>query len=170
MLMIIIWVIMGLKISKYSKELNELEKKEASLTVDPQKLIKLNEDKESLLKRLDFLEKLAEKKFLWSEKLNRIAELIPDGVWLTEIYSVEKITIDSSTKKSKGEQFIISIKGRAVASRIQDAIELVGLFLDKLKKDNIFSKDFLEIKLESVTKGIIANRDIMNFEFGCIVK
>lgn len=169
-LMIIIWIVMGLRIGGYKGEMAVLEEKEKKLSVDPKKLIKLNEDKEILLERLDFLEKLTEKRLLWSGKLDRVPELIPDGVWLTEISSEKKIKLDPATRKSAGEEFMLSVKGRAVAVRIQDAIELVGVFLERLKKDEVFSSDFKEIKLNSVTKGIIKNRDIMNFEFDCVVR
>jgi Tfp pilus assembly protein PilN len=169
-LMVVIWIIMGIRISRYNHKLTKLKKMETNLAVEPQKLIKLNEKKNILLKRLSFLEELTKKRFLWSEKLDRISNLIPDGVWLTEISSEKKIILDSITGEPQGEQSLISIKGRAVASRIQDAIELVGIFHEKLKNDKIFSQDFLDIKLNSVTKGTIAHRDVMNFEFDCIIK
>lgn len=167
---VIVWIVMGFKISRYKREYSELEHKEAGLAVEPQRLIKLNEQKNILTSRLDFLEKLTEKRFQWSVKLNRINELIPDGIWLTEIVTERKITLDPITKKPQGEHLIVSIRGRAVSAMIQDAIDLVGIFHDKLKNDEAFSGDFKDINLSSVTKGIVASRDIMNFEFDCIIE
>lgn len=170
-LMILVWVIMGTKISKYTKELKSLEQKEATFAVEPQKLIKLNEQRDKLFKRLEFLGEFTEKKFLWSEKLDRIAELIPEGVWLTDLSFEKKVNIaDMEGNKALEEKAVISIKGRAVASIIQEAVELVGLFRDRLEEDKSFSMGFKEIKLSSLTKGVLANRDIMNFEFYCVIE
>jgi len=164
------WIITAVGISKANSELKNLKQKQANLTVNPEEINALDEEKKTLLKRLDFLERLTEKKFLWSEKLDRIAELIPEGIWLTDISSDKKLNIDPVTRKAGGEEDVISIKGRAVAIQIQDAIELIGQFLEKLKNDEIFSNNFKDIKLDSVNKGVILNRDIMNFEFVCIIK
>lgn len=170
-LMISIWVIMGTKISKYTKELKALEQKEATFTVEPQKLIKLNEQRDKLLKRLTFLGEFTQKKMLWSEKLERTAELIPEGVWLTDLSFEKRVNIaDIEGNKSMEEKSVISIKGRAVAQIIQEAVELVGAFRDRLAKDEVFSRGFKEIKLNSLTKGVVASRDIMNFEFYCVLE
>lgn len=169
-LMILVWMIIGVKISKYSKELRSLEQKEATFAVEPQKMIKLNEQRDKLFKRLTFLGEFTEKKFLWSEKLDRIAELIPEGAWLTDLSFEKKVSItDIEGNRSMEEKSVISIKGRAVAPIIQEAVELVGNFRDQLAKDKSFSRGFKEIKLNSLTKGVIANRDIMNFEFYCVL-
>ena len=169
-LMVLVWLIMGVRINKYSRELTALEKKEKTFAVEPQRLIKLNEQKEALSKRLKFLEKFAEKKFSWTDKLGKITEFIPEGVWLTDLATDRKIDIDIDGQTIKQEQSLISIKGRAVSQAIQEAVDLVGVYLDSLKKDDDFSRDFKEIKLNSLTKGAILNRDIMNFEFYCIIK
>jgi Tfp pilus assembly protein PilN len=168
--LVISWMITAVRISKYNSEVRSLKIKQANLTVNPEEIATLEENKKTLLKRLDFLERLNEKKFLWSKKLERISELIPEGIWLTDISSERKLNIDPVTRKAEGEEDVISVKGRAVALQIQDAIELIGEFLEKLKNDEIFSNNFKEIKLDSVNKGMISNRDIMNFEFVCIIQ
>ncbi|MBM3248387.1 MAG: hypothetical protein FJZ10_03070 [Candidatus Omnitrophica bacterium] len=169
-LLIVVWVITVVKISKNSRELSNLVKKEAAFAVEPQKMIKLNEQKEKLLNKLKFLEDFTEKKILWSEKLDKIAELIPEGVWLTDLSFAKKINIGSGDKKEREQENVISIKGRAVAPIIQEAVELVGMFRDKLEKDKDFFRGFKEIKLNSLTKGMVSIRDIMNFEFFCVVE
>jgi len=169
-LLVISWIITSVRIGKYNNELKKLKEKEANLTINPQEISALDQKKKDLLKRQDFLERLTEKKFLWAEKLDRITELIPEGVWLTEISSEKKLNIDPVTRRSKGEESVILLKGRAVAVQIQDAIELVGQFFDKLKNDEVFYRKFKEIKLDSVKKGVFSNRDIMNFEFVCVVE
>ncbi len=170
--MIFAWSAMAIKISSYNHELKSLKQKETTFAVEPQKMIKLNEQKDKLLKRLEFLQEFTEKKFLWSEKLKRIAELIPDGVWLTDLSFEKKVTMTDieGNKAQQEEKSVISIKGRAVAPVIQEAVQLVGNFRDKLEKDKDFFKDFKEIRLSSLTKGIVAKRDIMNFELYCVIE
>ena len=170
-IMLCLWLIMGQQVSAKNKILKTLLQKERALSVNPKKLVELNNIKQVLEERLYFVEDLLFRNFFWSDKLEEISKVIPFGVWLKSI-SLQKrsIELQGSKDESKDKYLVLSIIGRAVAPKIQDAIDLIGRFNVLLKKDESFSKDFFDIELKSVFKGAIAKTDVMSFEFVCTLK
>lgn len=162
-----IWLILSFVVLKERKELANLEKKERALSASPQEINQLILKKDSLNKKIVLLDKLSSRNFFWSDKLRQIAEFIPDGVWLREISLDRKIlkVEDSKKKEVSLPLYLLNIKGGAFAYKIQDAINLIGQFNNSLKQDEQFTKDFSNVKLETVAKSTIAKTDIMNFEF-----
>ncbi|MFC1594478.1 PilN domain-containing protein [Candidatus Omnitrophota bacterium] len=168
--LICIWVGLSFTVNKKEAAFAVLKEQESKLAVDPKYLAEIREKRDNLKKRVEFLESLSAKDFLWSQKLDRIADLIPDGVWLTKIsFDKRLVTIDDDSGE-KEERLKISIKGSAVAFKIQGAVELVGHFYKRIKEDEVFSKEFLDVKLDKISKSVVHGRDIMKFAIDCEIQ
>ena len=174
---ILIWVVLVIGVSRNERILLNLEEKVKVLSANPKEIQRLKNERAALEKKVKLIDKLSSRKFLWFEKFRLIATLIPDGVWLTDIYSKEeKITArepatgDNNQSTDLGEKTILVIKGTAVANTIQDAVSLVGDFIKNLQANQDFSKDFAEIKLNTATKTTIGGMDVMRFDFLCEAK
>lgn len=158
---------------KKSSDLERLNKKEQDLAIDPQELIKFNNRKAALQKKIALLSDLSSQKFYWADKLSDISDCLPNGVWLSEI-SVEQRKVFGENlpgKKEEIEQKILTIKGSAIAPQIDNAVSFIGEFVNSLKQKTAFSQDFSEIKLSAIYKGTIGKSDVMNFELtGTLLK
>ncbi len=166
------WIGLGFISSKREAEFSKLKQQESNLSVNPQYVIRTKKKRDNLKKRVEFLEGLSAKKFLWSEKLDRVADLIPYGVYLTRISLDNRMvaSIDSSGQEAKVQKSVIALQGAAVAFKIKGAVELVEEFYKNLKNDKSFEKDFSDISTEKISKSVIHGRDIMKFEIHSQVK
>ncbi len=166
--LIICWLILSFFTIKDKKELAALENKKGNLTASVQEIKETSSKREMLSKKVELLDNLSSRKVFWSEKLKNIADAVPQGVWLTEI-SLDKLNIFPKEKKEEGngqaDKFMLTIKGRAYAYKIQDAVTYIGKFNNLLKEDESFFKDFTSVELSSVAKSSVGKTDIMNFEF-----
>ncbi|MDP3143144.1 MAG: PilN domain-containing protein [Candidatus Omnitrophota bacterium] len=163
---VVLFVISGRK----GVELERLNKKSQSVSINPQELVEFNNRKAALEKKIALLTSLSAHKSLWVEELDDISNCLPKGVWLTEILVEKKnYSDDQKKKKEELEQSILIIKGSAIAPQIDDAVSFIGEFVNALKQKPSFAQDFSEIKLNSINKGAIGKSDVMNFELVCIL-
>jgi hypothetical protein len=95
------------------------------------------------------LDQLTKRKFLWTEKLNQLSDLVLPGIWFTHVYT------DSENR--------LIIEG-SVVSKSEEAMASVGKFMKNLKDDQQFFKDFKNIKLESVQRKNKEERDMVDFK------
>lgn len=172
----IVWIFLFVNISKKNHYLSELEGKAQVLNTNPKEIEKITSERLILEKKASLIEQLSSRKFLWYEKLKFVASLIPDGVWLTDIYfKQEKVQRKDSDTAGKAdanttEKTILVIKGMAVAYKIQDAVSLIGDYIKALQTNQEFAKDFSEIKLNTVSKSTVGGLDVMRFDFLCEAK
>ena len=168
-----LWVAFSYSITKSERTLLELENKVNVLGTNPKEIEKLKDERAALEKKVELIDRLSSRKFFWFEKFEIIANLIPNGVWLTEISSkqekplVEKIDGKQVLSSIGKEKTILVVKGTAVADKIQNAVGFIGDFIKNLQVNWKFSKDFLEIKLNNATKENIGGLDVMKFDFTC---
>jgi len=93
------------------------------------------------------IQQLAEQKINWSEKLNKLSLILPPGVWFNElIISARDFVLRGS-----------------VVSLQKEEMSLIKQFIDGLKKDNNFFKDFVSLELSSVQRRTIGGYDILDF-------
>ena len=169
-----VWIVLLINIGKKEEVLRGLEEKVKVLATNPIEIERIRTERAALEKKVKLIDDLSSRKFLWYEKLDLLSSLIPDGIWLTDIYSKqEKATAkDSGSSENNaasglGEKTVFVIKGTAVAYKIQDAVTLIGSFINNLQNNKDFAKDFTEIKLNTATKGSIGGLDVMRFDFLC---
>lgn len=82
-----------------------------------------------------------------SEKLNKLSINLPSGVWFNEISISSK-------------DFIL--KGSVVSLKKEEMV-LINKFMNNLKNDASFSKDFSNLELSSIQRRTVSNYDIVDF-------
>jgi Tfp pilus assembly protein PilN len=145
------------------KRLNSIEGKWQQLSSQREKIKQLNSELTELNEKVPLIEQLISKRLLWSQTLNRISDLIVNGVWLSELRF--------DKQKTKDGRFLeyLTIYGSA-ASPTKDEPALIGRFMQNLKDDSVFSGNFLEIELGPMQKRLINQTEIMDFVLKCRVK
>jgi len=83
----------------------------------------------------------------WSEKLNNLSLKLPSGVWLNEIIVSQK-------------DFIV--RGSVVSLKAEE-MNLIKIFIDSLKNNTAFIKDFDSLELGSVQRRTVGGYDIVDF-------
>ncbi len=93
------------------------------------------------------IEELNSRALHWSQKLNRLSLDLPSGIWFNEVQASRK-------------EFVL--KASAVSLQ-KEEMSLIKQFLDTLKNDTRFLRDFSSLELGSVQKRSIAGYDIIDF-------
>ncbi|MFC1632216.1 PilN domain-containing protein [Candidatus Omnitrophota bacterium] len=144
-----------------NKRIAALKNNRQKLAPQKQQLDQLRTELSALNSRMPLIEGLFSQRVIWSEKLNRISDLMVAGVWLREI--------DLQTEQQKGQQVSsidLIIRGSA-ASQAKDEPALIGKFMQNLKDDSVFSGDFSDIELGPIKKRKIAETEVMDFILNC---
>ena len=169
-----LWIILAITVTLRERIVRSFEDKVKASVASPKEIEQLKKERSTLEKKMKIMSDLASRRFLWFEKLELISTMIPDGVWLTGISAQQKkITpqgvnpIGTNQTADLGEKTVFVVSGTAVAYKIQDAVSLIGNFIKNLQTNESFSKDFTEIKLNTVSKGTIGGLDVMRFDFLC---
>lgn len=117
--------------------------------LEPQKKVldEFNKEYSSSSQDAGFMQLLTNKKIFWAQKLNELSLDLPSGIWFNSIAINNKnITINGS---------VISLQ--------KDEVALINKFLDNLKADNAFLKDFTGFELSNVQKESIGGYDVADF-------
>ncbi|RJO63971.1 MAG: hypothetical protein C4540_05300 [Candidatus Omnitrophota bacterium] len=93
------------------------------------------------------MQDLVAKRINWAEKLNFLSRDLIMGTWFRELSVTPKELI---------------IKGAAVSLE-KEELRLLDKFIENLKKDERFFKDFTAIELKSVTRALIGNYEVVDF-------
>jgi len=128
-------------------QLGSLNKKWIQL--EPQKKVLDDFNKEYSVVSGDagFIQLLTSKRIFWAQKLNELSLDLPSGIWFSGIIINNKnITINGS---------VISLQ--------KDEVALINKFLDNLKADSAFLKDFTGFELSNVQKKSIGGYDVADF-------
>lgn len=94
------------------------------------------------------IQQLVSKRPNWSKKLNRLSLNLPSGVWFNEI---------SATLK---KEFIL--RGSVVSLKKEEMF-LINQFIDNLKKDADFIKDFSKLEMSSAQSEEIGGYEVNDF-------
>ena len=94
------------------------------------------------------IQQLVSKRVTWSKKLNRLSLNLPSGVWFNEI---------SATLKKE-----FTIKGSVVSLK-KEEMSLINQFIDNLKKDADFFKDFSKLEMSSAQSEEIGGYEVNDF-------
>ena len=101
------------------------------------------------------IQQLVRKRLTWSKKLNRLSLNLPSGVWFNEISA------------TLGKEFII--KGSVVSLKKEEMF-LINQFIDNLKKDADFIKDFSKLEMSSAQSEEIGGYEINDFVISGVLK
>ncbi len=134
-------------------------------------------------KNLSAIEGLVDSKALWSKKLNQLSDLVIPGVWFTKISLNKKIVAVKSKEGAKNKK--AARAGKSIAGRIEvpyldiegevssvygDELAVIGKFIESLKDDSDFFKDFSNIELVGTKLGSIGDIEVMKFNIHCYLR
>jgi len=100
------------------------------------------------------IQKINNQRIIWAEKLNKLSLDLPAGVWFKEI---------TITRKD------FALKACVVSLR-KDEMNLINKFIESLKKDVNFFKDFKGLELTSVQTKVIGGYDVTEFNLAGTLK
>ena len=108
--------------------------------------------------RLGSLRSVVENKMSVISKLDRISQLLPEGLWLDEFYY---------TKPKGSASQVLTLTGYAYKSTGEDQIKIVNKFLEDLKNDSRFTLGFSSVKLDSISNVTYNNMQVSSFKISC---
>jgi len=91
--------------------------------------------------------RLSDQLISWSEKLNKLSECLPSGIWFNNfLLSPKELVLKCS-----------------VISLSKEEMLLINQFLSDLKKDTAFYKDFAKIELGAMNKKTYGSYEVLDF-------
>lgn len=100
---------------------------------------------------------------MWGMKLRALSSLLPKEMWLTEIYLTDD-RIDGVLRD------VLQVSGTTYVAEEQNALSVILDYLNALRDDQGFSKDFENIRLLSSRRSGSMEREELNFKFVCLVR
>lgn len=161
LIVIAVWTILGIQLLGKQRELARLDKQLKAFQGGLQNLDQLTQDKKQAQEKLEFLDSNLKREVFWAKNLNRLNNLVPLGIWL------KKVSLETRKEEHLKKYASLSIDGSAVSVQGEEMIDLIGGFMSVLKKDEVFSEQFSEIKLISSRRKKIGNFDVMDFNLYC---
>jgi len=101
------------------------------------------------------IQQLVRKRLTWSKKLNRLSLNLPPGVWFNEI--------SFNLKKE------FTLRGSVVSLKKEEMF-LINQFIDNLKKDADFFKDFSKLEMSSAQSEEIGGYEVNDFVVSGTIK
>jgi Tfp pilus assembly protein PilN len=117
------------------------------LSPQRKELDKFKQEYEFLSQDSRIIQQLAGQRINWSEKLNKLSLSLPSGVWFNEITLLRKD---------------FTLKGSAVSLK-KDEMSLINRFMQDLKNDAEFFKDFSTLELNSFQVKNVGGYDTVEF-------
>lgn len=129
-------------------------------------------------RRINAVEQLTQKRFLWAKKLNQLSDAIIAGIWLENLYIEEKTRQPEAAVAKPGtalkplvqkpiKSYVLILKGHAMGTPEADGPAVVGKFMKSLKDNKEFFVDFKDIELGSIQKTNIKGVEVSNFTLNC---
>ena len=137
-------------------------------------------------KKAQAIDTLMANRFSWARKLNDLSDSMTQGIWLTGITYEEKpsemsVQVKASSSLNGGKKEIMKAETKKVNMRYlnisgyassmgEQGTALIGKFIQAMKDNPAFFRDFSEIKLESIKSDKILDQEVMNFKISCLFK
>ncbi len=136
-----------IKLKSLNNQWSGLEQKRKAIDVfEKENAVLLGSDKA--------MQQVIAARVIWSEKMNKLSLSLPYGVWFNELTANRKELV---------------IKG-SVLSLDKQEMGLLNKFIDDLKIDQQFSKDFDKMDISSLQKRTIGGYEIADFVFTAKLK
>lgn len=158
-----LWLILTLTIGGFKKKLSKIDvdsKTTESLLKDIDTLI---QHKKELNEFLIFLKQHFKKGISWSEKLTSLASLVPEEIWLNEIF------LRKEKKEEKENTFLDVWASVGYLKTDEEMLDKINSFAELIKNDNVFFKDFDNLSLFEIRKAGDKEK-FMNFKFSLSIK
>ena len=130
-----------------SLQFSQLNSKWKKIQPQRELLNNLNKEYDVVTSGAKVIQEMNSRRLNWSEKLNRLSQDLPSGIWFNEILASRK---DFALKAS-------------VVSLQKEEMSLINKFIDSLKNDARFLRYFDKLELGSVQKKSIGGYDVVDF-------
>ena len=128
-------------------QLSALNNKWQQLQPQKKKLEDFKGEYQTLSQDDNAIKQFTSQRIIWSAKLNKLSLNLPSGTWFREMSVSGKV---------------LTLRGSVVALQ-KEEMDLINKFIDNLKKDRDFFKDFNNLELTSVQRKIIGGYDVTDF-------
>jgi len=145
---ILLVVIPSIGSSVRKAQIARLVREEQDIAPQKSEADAVNREMNVLRVKMAALDGITNRRFFWAEKLNELSDLVLPGIWFTRVRtdSEERLIIEGS-----------------VISKKEEAMAAVGKFMKDIREHESFFKDFSNIKLETVQRRSIDDRDVVDF-------
>lgn len=154
---------------------NDYEK----IAKDKKEVSAVKDEIKNISNKILVLDKLIKEESPWSRRLNDLSGSMVSGVWLRKIYLGEKIiqvksdpkeAVKDKLKKEEPKKVkYLGINGSVIAKGSEEAA-IVGRFINSLKSNTDFFKDFKDVELGVMQSSMQDEVEIVNFELFCYFK
>ncbi|MFH1457914.1 MAG: hypothetical protein ABIG31_01955 [Candidatus Omnitrophota bacterium] len=136
----------ALLVARYN-QIAGLNKKWQSLEPERKKLEIFNKENTLYTQDSSAVKTLVEQRVVWFEKLNALSNSLMPGIWFTELSIAPRIfTLKAS-----------------VVSLQKEEMGIIKKFIDNLKTDAAFFKNFNSLELSSVQRRTMGSFDVLDF-------
>ena len=162
------------EIKDYQNQLALISKKYDILNKEVFQIMEYKREWDSLQHKISLVSELREKQIWWTPKLQALAELIPENIWINKL-SVQKSTQaprKASSPQAKTFQaqayssIILILEGFALPGDNQ-GFRSIENFAQQLKENPSFNKIIQEIDLTTATRTEREELSAMSFQFSC---
>ena len=128
-------------------QLNSLDDKWRSLEQRRKEVTEFKKEFDAAANSINAIQQLTSQRVNYSEKLNKLSLYLPKGVWFVDLVFDQKNMV---------------LKGSVISPQ-KEELGLINGFMDSLKKDHGFIKDFNNLELSSIQRRVIVAYDIVDF-------
>ena len=157
-LLFVFSIVDGRKIKALDAELDNILGQRSALQMQAGNMSRavIEERKQQAQEKFNYLQNLATSKISVLSKINRVGNLLPEGMWLSEL----------GYGKIRGRSSLI-LKGYAFRLKGDNQIKIISQLVEGLKSDGVFSKGFTDIKLDSILNERYAGMPVTSFQISC---
>jgi Tfp pilus assembly protein PilN len=137
-----------------NSQISSLNNKWQQLGPQRKTLEDFREEYEGLSSDAAIIRQLVTSRIAWSKKLNRLSLDLPSGVWFNELLFRQK-------------EFILKA---STVSLQKEELTLINKFMENLKNDTDFFKDFSSLELGPVQRRTVGSYDIVDFDLQAKLK
>lgn len=120
--------------------------------------------KDKKLDEVEFLWQLVNKRVSWAQKLDVVAKVIPEGIWIRELNAYSESTEQKKPGYSSDWKRTFYITGYSFSLDTNKELDYVTDFFSSLKKDPDFMHGFDDITLRSMDKEEVEGYRITSFK------
>jgi len=129
------------------RQLASLDNKWRSLEQRRKEVTEFKKEFDAATNNINTIQQLTIQRINYAEKLNKLSLYLPKGAWFVDL------VLDQKNMVLKGS--VVSLK--------KEEFNLINGFIDSLKKDHGFIKDFNSLELSSIQRRVIVAYDIVDF-------
>ena len=157
------------EIKDYRNQLVLISKKYDILNKEVFQIMEYKREWDSLQHKISLVSELREKQIWWTPKLQALAELMPENIWINKL-SVQKSTQAprnlSSPQAQAYSSIILILEGFALPGDNQ-GFRSIENFAQQLKENPAFNKIIQEIDLTTATRTEKEELSAMSFQLSC---